>query len=34
MVNDQVQTTINYSHIVCVLIDSMEAFTTQDMVSS
>lgn len=31
MVNEQVQNTINYSHVVCVMIDSMQAFTAVDM---
>lgn len=31
MVNDQVQQTVNYSHVVCIMIDSMEAFTGVDM---
>ena len=31
MVNDQVQKTVNYSHVVCVMIDSMQAFTGVDM---
>ena len=31
MISEQVQKTIDYSHIVIVLIDSMEAFTTSDM---
>ena len=31
MVNDQVDQSINYSHVVCVMIDSLEAFTGVDM---
>ena len=31
MINEQVEETINYAHIVIVLIDAMEAFTSQDM---
>jgi predicted GTPase len=31
MVNEQVQNSVNYSHVVCVMIDSMQAFTTVDM---
>ena len=31
IVNEQVQKTVDYSHVVIVLIDSMEAFTSQDM---
>jgi len=33
MVGQQVQNAIDFSHVVICLIDSMEAFTTQDMVS-
>jgi GTP-binding protein len=33
MVNEQVQYSIDYSHVCIVLIDSMQAFTVQDMVS-
>ncbi len=32
MVDEQVQHAIDYSHVVICLIDSMEAFTSQDMV--
>ena len=31
MVNEQVEKSINFSHIVCVMIDCMNAFTTGDM---
>jgi len=31
MVNEQVDATINYSHVVCVMIDCMQAFTSVDM---
>ena len=31
LVNEQVDETINYSHVVCVMIDCMEAFTGTDM---
>ena len=31
LVNEQVDESINYSHVVCVMIDSMEAFTGVDM---
>lgn len=31
MVHDQVQQTIDFSHVVIVLIDSMEAFTSSDV---
>ena len=31
MVNDQVQQSINFSHVVCVMIDCMDAFTGVDM---
>lgn len=31
MVNEQVETSVNYSHVVCVMIDSMNAFTSVDM---
>jgi len=31
MVNEQVDEAINYSHVVCVMIDSMQAFTSADM---
>ena len=31
LVNEQVDQTIAYSHVVCVMIDSMQAFTSVDM---
>jgi len=31
LVNEQVEEAIKYSHVVCVMIDSMEAFTAMDM---
>ena len=31
LVNEQVQKSIDYSHVVCVMIDSMQAFTSTDM---
>jgi len=31
MVNEQVENSLNFSHVVCVMIDSMQAFTTVDM---
>jgi predicted GTPase len=31
LVNEQVDQSINYSHVVCVMIDCMEAFTNTDM---
>lgn len=31
LVNDQVDHAIKYSHVVCVMIDSLEAFTAMDM---
>lgn len=34
MVGEQVKAAINFSHVVICIIDSMEAFTTQDMVST
>ena len=30
-INDEVHKTIDFSHVVILLIDSMEAFTNQDM---
>lgn len=30
-VNEQVDSVINFSHVVCVMIDSNEAFTASDM---
>lgn len=31
MVNEQVDNSIDFSHVVCVMIDCMEAFTSMDM---
>ena len=31
LVNEQVETTVNYSHVICVMIDCMQAFTSVDM---